>query len=155
MKLVNAEYPLSCCKCVKKPPKSRTFGFEALPEPPSVSHPPPLKMVPPYSSAICPPKTPKPHWGVTTPSSRKNWFSETPIFWHKYSNGKNWDMSNLTKKGPRIWHKLCWVQIWEKNSNGKCPKLAMRDSHALRYKNATASGAQTWAPDPCYRLMCR
>ena len=38
MKSVNAEYPLSCRKCVEKPPKSGTFGFEALPEPPSVSH---------------------------------------------------------------------------------------------------------------------
>ena len=36
--------------------KSGTFGFEAPPEPPSVSHPP--KMVPPYSPGICPPKTP-------------------------------------------------------------------------------------------------
>ena len=40
MKSVNAEYPLSCRKCVEKPPKSGTFGFEAPPEPPSVSHPP-------------------------------------------------------------------------------------------------------------------
>ena len=40
MKSVNAEYPLSCHKCVKKPPKNGTFGFEALPEPISVLHPP-------------------------------------------------------------------------------------------------------------------
>ena len=127
---------VKCRKCVKKPPKSETFRFKALPEPPSVSHPP--KMVPPYSPAICPPKTPKPHQGVATPSLRKNWFSETPIFCHKYSNGpgvaKNWHVSNLTRKGPRTCHKLSWVQIWQKNSNGKCPKLAIRDSHARFYK---------------------
>ena len=136
MKSVNAEYPLSCRKCVEKPPKSGTFGFEAPPEPPSVSHP--LKMVPPYSPAICPPKTPKPRERVAAPSSRKKWFSEGPIFWHKYSNGsgvaKKWHISNLTKKDPRTCHKLSWAQIWEKNSNGKCPKWAIRDSHSLRYK---------------------
>ena len=133
MKLVNAEYPLSCHKCVEKVELSDLKPRQS----PQVCHTPP-KMVPPYSPGICPPKTPKPWERVAAPSSRKKWFSEGPIFWHKYSNGpgvaKKWHISNLTKKGPGTCHKLSWVQIWEKNSNGKCPKLAIRDSHSLRYK---------------------
>ena len=39
MKSVNAEYPLSCRKYVKKPPKSGTFRLEGLPEPSGVLDP--------------------------------------------------------------------------------------------------------------------
>ena len=75
MKSVNAEYPLSCWKCVEK----RTFAFYALLGPLSVSHPP--KMVPPYSLGTCPPTNPKTLWCPIAPSLRKNWFSEGIFFW--------------------------------------------------------------------------
>ena len=133
MKSANAEYPLSCRKCVEK----RTICTRIDATPPEVHQTPP-KMVPPYSPAICPPKTSRTLWWPVAPSSRKNWFSEGPIFWQKYSNGpgvaKNWHMSKWTKRGPRTCHKLSWDQIWQKNSKGKCPKLPIRNSHAPCYK---------------------
>ena len=52
---------ISQCRVPSKLPQmcqeNRTFAFNAPPDTPSVSHPPP-KMVPPYSLGICPPKTP-------------------------------------------------------------------------------------------------
>ena len=64
--------------------------------------------------------------------SHSSFIEKKLIFWRhlflaNYLNGpwvtKNWQMSKLTKKGPRRCHKVSWVQIWQKNSNGKCPKL--------------------------------
>ena len=59
--------------------------------------------------------------------------SEDTQFCQKYSNSpgvaKNWHMSKFTKKDPRRCHKVSCVQIWQINSNGKCPKLPKRDSH--------------------------
>ena len=126
IKSVNAEYPLSCRKCVE----NGHFVFYALLDPLSVSHPP--KMVPPYSLGTCPATNPETLWCQVTPSSRENWFSEDIFFFANYSNGpgvaKNWHMSKLTKNGPRKCYKVSWVQIWQKNSNGKCPKLPKRNS---------------------------
>ena len=120
-KSVNAEYPLSCCKCVKKPELLCSMPCWM----PQVCHTPP-KMVLPYSLGICPPKIPKPHQSLLTPSSRKKSIFWRHLFLTNYSNGpgvaKNWHMSKLTKKGPRRCHKLSWVQTWQKKSNGKCPK---------------------------------
>ena len=100
-------------------------------------HTPP-KMVPPYSLGACPPKTPRTLWRPVAPSSSKHWLSEDPCFWPKYSNGpgvaKNWHMSKWTSRGPRRCLKLSWDQIWQKNVNGKCPKLPKRNCQSLRYK---------------------
>ena len=100
-------------------------------------HTPPLKMVPPYSLGTCPPTTLKPLWRPVAPSSRKHWLSEDPWFRPKYSNGsgvaKNWHMSKWTSGGPRCL-KLSWDQIWQKNVNGKCPKLPKRNCQSLWYK---------------------
>ena len=95
------------------------------------------KMVPPYSLGTCPPWTNKIYGELVAPSLRKKLiFSRHPIL-ANYSNGpgvgKNWHMSKLTKKGPRRCHKLSWVQIWQKNSNGKCSKLPKRNFQSLRY----------------------
>ena len=99
---------------------------------------PPPKMVPPYSLGTCPPKTPRTLWRPIAPSSRKHWLSEDPCFWPKYSNGpgvaKNWHMSKWTSWGPRRYLKLSWDQIWQRNVNGKCPKLSKRNCQSLRYK---------------------
>ena len=61
-------------------------------------------------------------------------------FWQQYLNGpgvtKNWHVSKLTKKGPRRCHKVSCVQIWQKNSNGKCPKLQKKEistHYAIRW----------------------
>ena len=132
IKSVNAEYPLSCCKCVEK----WTFCILCPTRPPKCVTPPP-KMVPPYSLGICPPTTPKILWCPVTPSSRKNRFSEGIFFWQitrtALESPKKWHMSKLTKKGPRRCHKVSWVQIWQKNSNGKCPKLPKRNSQLPCY----------------------
>ena len=57
-------------------------------------------------------------------------FVKVPIF-AKISNGpgdaKNRHISKLTQKGPNRCHKVSWVQIWQKNSNGKCPKLLKKN----------------------------
>ena len=94
-------------------------------------------MVPSYSLVIWLPKTPKSHWSPVTPSSRKLWFSEDTQFWPKYSNGpgvtKSWQISKVTIRCHKRCLKLSWVQIWQKNSNGKCPKLPIRSAHSLRY----------------------
>ena len=76
IKSVNAEYPLSCHKCVEK----RTFCILCPTGPPKCVEPPP-KMVPPYSLGTCPPTNPKTLWCPIAPSSRKNWFSEGIFFW--------------------------------------------------------------------------
>ena len=94
-------------------------------------------MVPWYSLVIWLPKTPKSHRSPVAPSSRKLWFSEDTQFWPKYSNGpgvaKSWQISKVTIRCHKRCLKLSWVQIWQKNSNGKCPKLPIRSAHALRY----------------------
>ena len=98
---------------------------------------PPPKMVPSYSLVIWLPKTPKSHRSPVAPSSRKLWFSEDTQFWPKYSNGpgvtKSWQISKVTIRCHKRCLKLSWVQIWQKNSNGKCPKLPIRSAHSLRY----------------------
>ena len=76
MKSVNAEYPLSCRKGVKK----QTFCILCPAGPPKCVTPPP-KMVPPYSLGTYPPTNPKTLWCPVTPSLRKNWFSEGIFFW--------------------------------------------------------------------------
>ena len=94
-------------------------------------------MVPSYSLVIWLPKTPKSHRSPVAPSSRKLWFSEDTQFWPKYSNGpgvaKSWQISKVTIRCHKRCLKLSWVQIWQKNSNGKCPKLPIRSAHSLRY----------------------
>ena len=94
-------------------------------------------MVPSYSLVIWLPKTPKSHRSPVAPSSRKLWFSEDIQFWPKYSNGpgvaKSWQISKVTIRCHKRCLKLSWVQIWQKNSNGKCPKLPIRSAHSLRY----------------------
>ena len=75
-KSVNAKYPLSCRKCVKKTELLCSMPHQM----PQVCRTP-SKKVPPYSLGICPPKTPKPHQSLLTPSSRKNRFSEGIFFW--------------------------------------------------------------------------
>ena len=76
IKSVNAEYPLSCGKCVEK----WTFCVLCPAGPPKcVTHP--QKMVPPYSLGTWPPTNPKTLWSPIAPSSRKNWFSEGIFFW--------------------------------------------------------------------------
>ena len=83
-------------------------------------------------------KPPKPLWRPIAPSSSKHRLSEDPWFWPKYSNGpgvaKNWHMSKYTSRGPRRCLKLSWDQIWQKNVNGKCPKLPKRNCQSLWYK---------------------
>ena len=115
---------------------SGTFGLEFPPDAPRVSDLP--EMVPPYSLGTCPPKTPRTLWRPIAPSSRKHRLSEDPCFWPKYSNGpgvaKNWHMSKWTSWGPRRCLKLSWDQIWQRNVNGKCPKLPKRNCQSLRYK---------------------
>ena len=94
-------------------------------------------MVPSYSLVIWLPKTPKSHQSPVAPSSRKLWFSEDTQFWPKYSNGpgvaKSWQISKVTIRCHKRCLKLSWDQIWQKNSNGKCPKLPIRSAHSLRY----------------------
>ena len=108
------------------------------------------KMVPPYSLGTCPPKTPKPLWRPVAPSSSKHRLSEDPWFWPKYSNGpgvaKNWHMSKWTSRGPRRCLKLSWDQIWQKNVNGKCPKLPKRNCQSLR--KATLTNIRTGSHSP-------
>ena len=132
VKWVDSEYPLSHRKC----PEKCNFFSDGPRHPLSVSHPQ-KKMVPSCSPVICPPKTPKPCWPLIAPSSRKLWFSEGPIFWQKYSNGpgvaKSWHMSKVTIRCHKWCVKLSWVQIWQKNSNGKCPKLPIRNYHLWCY----------------------
>ena len=136
MKSVNAKYPLICCKCVEKPPKSGTFRFEAPARAPKCLAPPQkwYHHIAQPSAYLQPQALRKSHRSFI----EKKLIFWDPIFWHKYSNGpgvtKKWHISNLTKKGPRTCHKLSWAQIWEKNSNGKCPKWAIRDSQLLQYK---------------------
>ena len=136
MKSVNAKYPLSHRKCAEKCNFSVSFFSMAHGTPLSASHPP--KMVPSYSLVIWLPKTPKSHWSPIAPSSRKLWFSEDTQFWPKYSNGpgvaKSWQISKVTIRCHKRCLKLSWDQIWQKNSNGKCPKLPIMSAHALRYK---------------------
>ena len=83
-------------------------------------------------------KPPRTLWRPVAPSSRKHRLSEDPCFWPKYSNGpgvaKNWHMSKWTSRGPRRCLKLSWDQIWQRNVNGKCPKLPKRNCQSLRYK---------------------
>ena len=55
IKSMNAEYPLSCCKCVEK----QTLCFWCSAGLPKCITPPLHKMVPPYSPVTCPPKTPR------------------------------------------------------------------------------------------------
>ena len=87
-----------------------------------------------YSAHLKPPKPRRP---LITPSSRKLWFSEGPVFWQNYSNGpgvaKSWHMTKVTIRYHKRCVKLSWVQIWQKNSNGKCPKLPITDSHSWCY----------------------
>ena len=94
-------------------------------------------MVPSYSLVIWLPKTPKSHQSPVAPSSRKLWFSEDTQFWPKYSNSpgvaKSWQISKVTIRCHKRCLKLSWDQIWQKNSNGKCPKLPIRSAHSLRY----------------------
>ena len=115
---------------------SGTFGLESRQTPPGCRTPP--KMVPPYSLGTCPPKTPRTLWCPIAPSLRKHRLSEDPCFWPKYSNGpgvaKNWHMSKWTSWDPRRCLKLSWDQIWQRNVNGKCPKLPKRNCQSLRYK---------------------
>ena len=88
----------------------------------------PPKMVPPYNLGTCPPKTLRTLWCTVIPSSRKNWFSEDPWFWPKYSNGpgvaKNWHISKLTKRGPRRCLKLTWDQIWQNKFQWEVSQIA-------------------------------
>ena len=133
MKSVNAEYLLSCRKCVKK----WTLCTWSPARPPKcVTHP--QRWYHHIAQGPAHLKPPRTLWCPDAPSSRKNWFSEGPIFWQKYSNSpgvaKNWHMSKLTKRGPSRCHKLSWDQIWQKNFNGKCPKLPKRNCHAWCYK---------------------
>ena len=99
MKSVNAEYPLSCCKCVEK----RTLCTRSPARPPKCVAPPP-KMVPPYSPGSCPSKTPRTLQSPIAPSSRKNL-----IFWRH---------PILTKvlKQPWSHQKLTYVKIDQKGS---------------------------------------
>ena len=137
MKLVNAEYPLSHRKCAEKCNFSVSFFSTAHRTPLSAYCTPP-KMVPSYSLVIWLPKIPRSHWRPVAPSSRKLWFSEDTQFWPKYSNGprvaKSWQISKVTIRCHKRCLKLSWDQIWQKNSNGKCPKLPIRSAHSLRCK---------------------
>ena len=128
IKSVNAEYPLSCRKYVEK----QTFCVLWDAGPPKCVTPPP-----PNGTTIYPSYLPiyKP-WDTLKPSHsfmEKKLIFWTHLFLANYSNSpgvaKNWHMSKLTKKGPRRCHKVSWVQIWQKNSNGTCPKLPKRNSH--------------------------
>ena len=137
MKSVNAEYPLSHRKCAEKI-QFFSFSFFNGPQDPLKCVTPPPQMVPSYSLVIWLPKTTKLHRSPVAPSSRKLWFSEDTQFWPKYSNGpgvaKSWQISKVTIRCHKRCLKLSWVQIWQKNSNGKCPKLPIRSTHSLRYK---------------------
>ena len=114
-----------------------SFSFFDGPRDPLKCVAPPPKMVPSYSLVIWLPKTPKSHQSPVAPSSRKLWFSEDTQFWPKYSNGpgvaKSWQISKVTIRCHKRCLKLSWDQIWQKNSNGKCPKLPIRSAHSLRY----------------------
>ena len=138
MKSVNAEYPLSCCKCVEKSDPLQSNPCQT----PQVCHTPqkwyhhiaqgPAHLKPPHNTL-------KPHCSFI---KKKIDFLKAPNFDKSTRNSpgvtKNWHMSKLTKKSPRICNKLSWVQIWQKNSNGRCPKLPKRNSHAPCYKVVTS-----------------
>ena len=134
MKSVNAKYPLSHRKCAEKCNFSVSVFLKCIVFISALQTP---KMVPSYSLVTWPPKSPKLHRAVVTPSLRKLWFSEGTVFWPKYSNSsgvtKSWQISKVTIRCHKRCLKLSWVQIWQKNSNGKCPKLPVRSSHALCY----------------------
>ena len=132
IKSVNAEYPLSCRKCVEK----QTFCILCPTGPLSVSELPP-KMVPPYSLGTCPPTKPETLWCPIAPSSRKNWFSEGIFFWQitwmalelpKIDICQNWPRRVL---GDVI--RCLEPKFDKKNSNGKCLKLPKRNSHVPCY----------------------
>ena len=117
MKSVNAKYPLSCHKYVKK----QTLCTRSLTRPTKCVTPPQkwyhhiaqgsahLKPLEHFDAPLLL------HW-------EKIDFLKAPIFWQKYSNGpgvaKNWHMSKLPKRGPSRCHKLYWDQIWQKKFNG-------------------------------------
>ena len=67
------------------------------------------------------------------PFLRYLWFREGTKILNGPRDTNNWHISNLTKKGPRC-HKVSWVQIWQKNSNGKCSKLPKRSCQSVWYK---------------------
>ena len=96
IKSVNAEYPLSCHKCVEK----QTFCVLCPTGPQSVSHHP-QKMVPPYSLGTCPPTNPETLWCPIAPSSRKNWFSEGIFFLANYSHGPGVTKIDICQNWPR------------------------------------------------------
>ena len=131
IKSVNAEYPLSCCKCVEK----WTFCIQCPTGSPKCVAPPQkwyhhIAYVPAHLQT----------WETLMP--HRSFIEKKLIFWRhlflaNYLNGpgvaKNWHMSKLTKKGPRRCHKVSWAQIWQKNSNGKCLKLPKRNSRTPCY----------------------
>ena len=99
IKSVNAEYPLSCRKCVEK----WTFCVLCPTGPPKCVTPPP-KMVPPYSLGTCPPTKP---WDTLNP--RHSFIKKKLIFWRhlflaNYSNG------------PGCRQKLTYVKIDQEGS---------------------------------------
>ena len=126
IKSVNAEYPLSCRKCVEK----QTFCVLCPTGPPKCVAPPP-KMVPPYNLGICPPTNPETLWSPVAPSLRKNWFSEGVLFWQitqtdlespKIDICQNWQRrvlgevircleSKFDKKIPMGSVPNCWKEI--------------------------------------------
>ena len=95
----------------------------------------PIEMVPSCSLVICPPKTLKPHWPLVAPASRKLWFLKAPNFGKSTQTALELEhMSKVTIRCHKRCLQLSWVQIWQKNSNGKCPKLPITDFHALCHK---------------------
>ena len=93
MKSVNAKYPLSCRKCVKKQPRQT----------PQVCRSPP-EMVPPYSPGSCPPKILQ-----NTLMPCHSFIEKKLIFWRPYI---------LTKVLKRPWsrQKLTYVKMGQKGS---------------------------------------
>ena len=96
IKSVNAEYPLSCRKCVEK----WTFCILCPAGPPKCFAPPP-KMVPPYSLGICPPTNIETLWSPIAPSSRKNRFSEGISFWQITQTALELPKIDICQNWPR------------------------------------------------------
>ena len=97
-KSVNAKYPLSCRKCVKKTELLCSMPHRM----PQVCRTPP-KMVPPYSLGICLPKTPKPVKAFSLLHREKK-----SIFWrHRFFDKLlEWPWSHQKLTYFKIGHKM-------------------------------------------------
>ena len=130
IKSVNAEYLLSCRKCVEK----RTFCLLCPAGPPKcVALPQKCYHHIAYIPAHL--ETPR-HFDAPSLLHREKIDFLKTFFWQ---------ITQMALESPKIdiYHnwprrvlgdvKVFWVQIWQKNSNRKCPKLPKRNSHTPCY----------------------